>query len=125
ALSTIGVVAVALALLASPRLRQGTNLRKGMAFAFITGIFGNLGNLAYLKALKLGEASIVAPYTALYPVVTVVLACILLRERLNAIQSVGFLLALVAAALFSTIGTPGMKGFVVGPWMIWATAVVV
>ena len=41
ALSTIGVVAVALLLLLSPRLRQGTNLRRGMAFAFVTGIFGN------------------------------------------------------------------------------------
>jgi len=126
ALSTIGVVAVGLALLASPRLRQGTNLRRGMAVAFITGIFGNLGNLAYLKALKLGEASIVAPYTALYPVVTVVLARIILRERLNATQTFGFLLALIAAALFSVIGNPGTNhGFVVGPWMIWATAVVV
>lgn len=126
ALSTIGVVAVGLALLASPRLRQGTNLRRGMAVAFVTGIFGNLGNLAFLKALKLGEASIVAPYTALYPVVTVILARIFLRERLNAIQAVGFLLALLAAGLFSYLGNPEMKqGFVVGPWMIWATAVVV
>jgi len=126
ALSTLGVVAVALALLLSPRLRQGTNLRRGMAVAFVTGIFGNLGNLALLKALKLGEASIVAPYTALYPVVTVVLARIVLRERLNAIQTFGFLLALVAAGLFSYLGNPEMKqGFVLGPWMIWATGTVV
>jgi uncharacterized membrane protein len=126
ALSTLGVVAVGLALLASPRLRDGTNLRKGMVVAFITGIFGNLGNLAYLKALKLGEASLVAPYTALYPVVTVILARLLLRERMNKVQAGGFLLALVAAALFSYLGNPEMKsGFVVGPWMIWATGTVV
>ena len=126
ALSTIGVVAVGLALLASPRLRDGTNLRKGMAVAFVTGIFGNLGNLAYLKALKLGEASLVAPYTALYPVVTVILARLLLRERMNRVQAAGFLLALVAAALFSYLGNPEMKsGFMVGPWMIWATGTVV
>jgi uncharacterized membrane protein len=126
ALSTIGVVAVGVALLASPRLREGTDLRRGMAVAFVTGIFGNLGNLAYLKALKLGEASLVAPYTALYPIVTVVLARLLLRERMNPVQAVGFLLALVAAGLFSYLGGGKMKqGFVVGPWMIWATGTVV
>jgi uncharacterized membrane protein len=126
ALSTIGVVAVAILLLFSPRLRQGTNLRRGMAVAFVTGIFGNLGNLAYLKALKLGEASLVAPYTALYPIVTVVLARIVLRERMNPVQAVGFLLALAAAGLFSYLGGGEMKqGIVVGPWMIWATGTVV
>src|SRR6185503_19020067 len=126
ALSTIGVVAVALALLASPRLRTGTNLRRGVAVAFVTGIFGNLGNLAFLKALKLGEASLVAPYTALYPIVTVILARLILHERMNRVQAAGFLLALVAAALFSYLGSPRTTaGFVVGPWMIWATGTVV
>lgn len=126
ALSTIGVVGVASLLLFSPRLRQGTNLRRGFAFAFLTGIFGNLGNLAYLKACRVGEASLVAPYTALYPVVTVVLARVFLRERLNAIQAVGFVVAITAAALFSFVGTDGKtQGFAVGPWMIWASAVVV
>jgi uncharacterized membrane protein len=126
ALSTIGVVAVGLALLLSPRLRQGTNFRRGMAVAFVTGIFGNLGNLALAKAMDLGEASIVGPYTALYPVVTVILARILLRERMNPIQSLGFLLALAAGALFGYVGTPEMKqGIVIGPWMIWATGTVV
>src|SRR5687768_5410360 len=74
ALSTIGVVGVAGLLLLSSRLRQGTNFRRGMAVAFVTGIFGNLGNLALLKALKAGDASLVSPYTALYPIVTVILA---------------------------------------------------
>jgi len=126
ALSAVGVCGVALLLLLSPRLRQGTNLRRGMAVAFVTGIFGNLGNLAYLKALKVGDASLVAPYTALYPLVTVVLARIVLRERMNAIQAVGFLVAVVAGALFSYVGGGEIKqGFAFGPWMIWATGTVV
>ena len=126
ALSTLGVVGVGVLLLFSPRLRQGTNLPRGMAFAFVTGLFGNVGNLALLKALKLGEASLVAPYTALYPLVTVVLARVTLRERMNGIQAAGFLLAVVAAGLFSYLGGGEMKqGLVFGPWMIWATVTVV
>lgn len=126
ALSTVGVVGVATLLLFSPRLRQGTNLRRGMAAAFITGIFGNLGNLAYLKALKVGEASLVAPYTALYPLVTVALARVLLRERMNGVQAGGFVLAIVAAGLFSYLGGgDATQGIVVGPWMAWASATVV
>jgi uncharacterized membrane protein len=126
ALSTLGVAGVAVLLLFSPRLRQGSNLRRGMAVAFVTGIFGNLGNLAYLKALKVGDASLVAPYTALYPLVTVVLARVLLRERMNGVQGVGFLLAVVAGALFSAVGGGELKlAFAFGPWMIWATGTVV
>ncbi len=125
ALSAVGVVAVALLLLFSPRLRQGTNLRRGMGFAFVTGIFGNLGNVAYLKALKVGDASLVAPYTALYPLVTVVIAGIFLRERLNPVQMLGFLLAVAAGALFSYVGGDAQQGFAFGPWMLWATGTVV
>jgi uncharacterized membrane protein len=126
ALSTLGVAAVAALLLLSPRLRQGTKLRRGMAVAFVTGIFGNLGNLAYLKALKVGDASLVAPYTALYPLVTVVLARLLLRERMNGVQGFGFLLAIAAAALFSYVGGGEAKSaFAFGPWMAWATGTVV
>jgi transporter family protein len=125
ALSTIGVVGVAALLLFSPRLRQGTDRRRGMAIAFVTGIFGNLGNLAYLKALKVGEASLVAPYTALYPLVTVVLARAVLRERMNRVQAVGFALAIVAAGLFSYLGGGEVKqGVVLGSWMAWASVTV-
>jgi uncharacterized membrane protein len=125
ALSTLGVAGVALLLLFSPRLRQGTDFRRGMAFAFVTGLFGNGGNLTLLKALRVGEASLVAPYTALYPLVTVVLARMVLRERMNGVQAVGFALAIVAAGLFSWLGGGEMKqGFVVGSWMIWASLTV-
>jgi transporter family protein len=125
ALSAIGVGGVALLLLFSPRLRRGTKLRFGMAVAFVTGIFGNLGNLTLLKALKVGDASLVAPYTALYPLVTVALARLLLRERMNGVQALGFLLAVAAGALFSVVGGELQQGFTFGPWMAWATATVV
>jgi uncharacterized membrane protein len=125
ALSTLGVVGVGVLLLFSPRLRQGSNLKRGMAFAFVTGLFGNAGNLTQLQAMKVGQASLVGPYTALYPVVTVILARVLLRERLNAVQAAGFVLTILTLGLFGYLGGEPAKGIAVGSWMVWATGTVV
>jgi transporter family protein len=76
--------------------------RKGIFWAFLTGILGGLGNLAFFQALvKGGEASIVAPVTALFPMVTVLLAVVFLKERLGRTQWLGLGLAFVAIYLLS------------------------
>jgi bacterial/archaeal transporter family protein len=74
----------------------------GIGWAFLTGILGGTGNIAFFHALRIGgEASIVAPVTALFPLVTVILAMILLHERIGTAQKVGLVLALVAIYLLS------------------------
>ena len=74
----------------------------GISWAFLTGILGGVGNLAFFQALvKGGKASVVAPVTALFPMVTVVLALIFLKERLGRVQWVGLGLAFVAIYLLS------------------------
>jgi len=74
----------------------------GIGWAFLTGILGGTGNIAFFHALRIGgEASIVAPVTALFPLVTVILAMILLHERIGTPQKVGLGLALVAIYLLS------------------------
>jgi bacterial/archaeal transporter family protein len=76
--------------------------RIGSAWAFLTGVLGGLGNIAFFAALiKGGKASIVAPVTALFPVVTVLLALLFLRERLGRVQWAGLALAFVAIYLLS------------------------
>ena len=76
--------------------------RKGIFWAFLTGILGGLGNLAFFQALvKGGEASIVAPVTALFPMVTVLLAVLFLKERIGRTQWMGLALAFVAIYLLS------------------------
>ena len=54
-----------------------------------------------LVALRLGELSIVSALTALYPAGTILLAAIVLRERVAAIQWVGLALALLAGGLLA------------------------
>lgn len=76
--------------------------RVGIFWAFLTGILGGVGNLAFFQALvKGGNASVVAPVTALFPMVTVLLALIFLKERLGRTQWIGLALAFVAIYLLS------------------------
>jgi transporter family protein len=101
-LATIGLLPVALVLVFSRNLKKGTNFSRGILLATATGVLGGTGNIAMYKALQLGgEGSVVIPLTGMYPLVTVILARFLLKEKLNRIQSAGIVLALVAIYLFS------------------------
>jgi transporter family protein len=74
----------------------------GVFWAFLTGILGGAGNIFFFQALvKGGKASVVAPVTALFPMVTVLLAFVFLRERLGRKQWAGLALAFVAIYLLS------------------------
>jgi drug/metabolite transporter (DMT)-like permease len=109
ALSTLGILPVILAL----ALRKGSttpgNRVRGVLCAFAGGALGCVGNMAYYDALSRGaRAATVAPLTALYPLVTIVLAVLLLRERLNAVQRGGVLLSLVAIYMFNVQREEGL-----------------
>jgi transporter family protein len=87
----------------SPRnAAGGAGRRVGLAWAFLTGILGGTGNIAFFHALVIGgKASIVSPVTALFHLVTVILAVTLLHERVGTAQKIGLGLALVAIYLLS------------------------
>ena len=74
---------------------------RGVVPALLTGVMGYLGLLCFMYAIRNGKVCIVAPLTALYPVVTLVLAMIFLREKINIVQLAGIILALVSAVLIS------------------------
>src|SRR5208337_3863082 len=122
-LSTIGLLPVAVILGFSPNLRKATNFRRGILLAVVTGVLGGSGNVALYKALQLGgEGSVVVPLTGMYPLVTVIAARFLLKEKLNRIQALGVGLALVAIYLFSpreSLGAaPGWRG-AFSVWMMY------
>ena len=122
-LSTIGLLPVALVLGFSQNLRKGTNFGAGFALATLTGVLGGSGNVALYKALQIGgEGSVVVPLTGMYPLVTVILARLLLKERLNRIQTLGIGLALVAIYLFSpreSLGATVTWGSAFSAWMMY------
>ena len=80
----------------SLRLTPGTTPM--VAFA---GTLDLTANALYLLAATRGLLSVVAVLGSLYPVSTVVLAVVFLKERLSVSQLVGVALATVAVALFA------------------------
>lgn len=76
--------------------------RINLAYALISGLLNALGAWALFAALKSGgKASIVAPLTALYPIVVIVLVPIVLHESVTRLQWVGVACALIAVVLLS------------------------
>lgn len=75
---------------------------KGITFAILTGIAGAIGTLFFFFALLRGKLSVVVTMTALYPVVTILLAFIILQEPVTLKQGIGIIFALVAIVLLST-----------------------
>jgi bacterial/archaeal transporter family protein len=76
---------------------------RNLTWALAGGAFNALGAWALFAAMKSGgKASIVAPLTALYPLVVVLAAPLILHESINRLQGAGVVCALVAVVLLST-----------------------
>jgi len=75
---------------------------RGILFAVLTGIAGMTGTLFFFTAAQKGKISIVVGLTALYPLITVILAVIFLHETLTLKQIIGLILACGAILLLST-----------------------
>jgi transporter family protein len=76
---------------------------RSLVFALLSSLLNALGAWALLAAMKHGgKASIVVPFTALYPLVTVSLAPLLLHESITLSQGAGVACALIAVVLLST-----------------------
>lgn len=69
--------------------------------AVACGVVDAAANALALIALRSGELSIVSALTALYPAGTILLAAIVLRERVARVQWAGLALALVAGGMLA------------------------
>ncbi len=101
-LFTFGLLIPAgLVLLSRNRFAGAARLR-GFGFALLTGLLGGLGNVAFYMALVHGKSSVVVALGALSPLVTVLLAMLVLGERITNRQRCGLALALVAIYMLSS-----------------------
>jgi bacterial/archaeal transporter family protein len=74
----------------------------GIGWALVTGALGTLGTLFLYLTLRAAPTSIVIPLSALYPIVTVILAYIFLQEELSPTRLLGIGCALAAVWLLTT-----------------------
>ena len=73
----------------------------GWAAAVAAGMSTGFGLFFFFRALHHGTASVVVPLTSLYPVVTVILSWLFLKESLSPRQLTGLILAVAAVWLLS------------------------
>ena len=74
---------------------------KGAGIAMLAGAIGMIGLLSFLQAMSKGKTSIVVLLTALYPLLTITLSFVILKENISLRQGIGILLALIAVVLLS------------------------
>ena len=75
--------------------------RKSIFLGSVIGLLGAGGQLILFEALRSGPAYIVFPFISLFPVVTIFLSIIFLKERAGLRQWSGIILALVAIFFLS------------------------
>ena len=73
--------------------------RRARTLAAVAGLFIGGANVLLMIALHGGSVAVVAVLVNLYPVATVLLAWVLLRERVNAVQTTGIVLAVTASVM--------------------------
>jgi transporter family protein len=124
ALSTLGMLPIfaPLAMMKRTPLHQASGT--GLLLALVGGIVTCLGNIAYYSALARGEkVAAIVSLTALYPLVTIWLAVVVLRERLNGVQVAGVMLSFVAIWLFNIQSDGGFLSativYAVLPIVLW------
>ncbi len=75
---------------------------KGILWGLLAGILAIVGNVAVYEAFSSGGlAAIVIPVTNLYPLVTIGIALLVFKEKLNWINAIGLLLAIPAVVMLS------------------------
>jgi len=89
------------AVAATPTPRVAGSRVRAWWLAITCGVVDAAANTLLLLALRTGDLSIVSALTALYPAGTILLAAIVLRERVAGVQWIGLALALAAGGMLA------------------------
>jgi drug/metabolite transporter (DMT)-like permease len=99
------IMAITVGILALIARRRGAPVaggwRPGIRLAIACGIVDVVANCGLLLGIRLGELTVIAVLTALYPAGTILLARIVLKERIAVVQYVGLAAAIAAGALLA------------------------
>jgi drug/metabolite transporter (DMT)-like permease len=96
------VVGAAVVMVVASALRQPWVPREPAAYVgLVSGTLGASATALFLVATQTGFLTVAAVITSLYPASTVLLAALLLRERVHRDQAVGLVLCAVAVGLIA------------------------
>ncbi len=102
AISRFGSTFVTLGMLLFSKTKGGVRLSAAAFWlALGAGLFDLAGNLFYVVAANTGRLDIAAIVASLYPGGTVILARLILKERVSRVQEIGILAALAAVAMIA------------------------
>ena len=96
--TTALVLVAAVAAARRPNLRLS---RRWLLIACAVGIGDTIGNVLFAASAQSGLVSLTSVLASLYPIVTVALAALVLKERIARTQRVGVVLTLVGVGLIS------------------------
>lgn len=105
--STLLLLAIAVVILSrkarskTPALPGLPQLKSVFVILVAAGLADVMANVAVLYGLRSGELSVMSVLVALYPVGTILLASLVLKERIALVQWFGLGLALIASALLA------------------------
>jgi uncharacterized membrane protein len=83
---------------AVPRFRLS---KSAILWALSTAVLDTSGNLFYISATRMGRLDVAAVLASLYPTTTILLAGIVLKERLSKRQGLGMTIAAVAVMMIT------------------------
>lgn len=83
------------------RQQQTLPSMKVFHLVVLAGVLDAIGNTFFVLAAHTGRLDVASVLSSLYPAATVLLAALLLRERVTRIQAIGILVALIAVSLIS------------------------
>ena len=96
--STVLMLAIVLAL---PGARKAGTSTMPIVTAVVCGVLDSIGNLLLVLATRSGRLDVAAVLSSLYPAATVILAYVILKERVSRIQNVGIVAALAAVPMIA------------------------
>jgi transporter family protein len=106
---TVGYILLAIVIVGAGSVEWNLSW-KNWGLGILIGLLMATATLTVFVAYRWGKASIVAPVTALYPLVTVVLAALILKERFDLVKVATIILALTAGAALSIEGRAEQAG---------------
>jgi drug/metabolite transporter (DMT)-like permease len=88
---------------AAPARALASNLavRTGILLAVACGVVDVVANTMLLIGIRLGDLSVMSVLTAMYPAGTILLAAVVLKERIAPVQWAGLVLAVAAAGMLA------------------------